>query len=109
MQAGDEFCEVDGVGADIAHAASGSADRGIDAPGGLLLAGVFQHRSQPALRILDDDFAYVAQLTLLDHLAGLTDHRIAGVIVSDAVELAGRLNDSRQFLRLREIEGRWLV
>ena len=86
VQSRDVFCQIDGVSSDVAHAARGSADCRIDAPGRLFLAGVLQHRRQPALRIFDDHFADFSQLALLDHLPGLAHQRVAGVVVGDAVE-----------------------
>src|SRR5438046_9398868 len=62
LETGDVFGEVLGMRADITHAAGRAAAFGIGAPTGLFLPGDFDARGQPALRILDDDFANFAEL-----------------------------------------------
>ena len=93
LQTSDVFGEVFRVRADVADAAARAAAFRVGAPGGLFLSGGFETCGEPALRIFDDDFADFAELAGADHVARFFDERIAGVIVRQAVEQAGFLDE----------------
>jgi hypothetical protein len=63
LEAGDVAGEVGGVGADVAHAAGGAARFGSVRQAACLLVGALEGL-EPALRILDDDLADVAEVPL---------------------------------------------
>ncbi len=81
----------------------------VGAPGGLLLAAGFEARGEPALRILDDHLADLAELAFLDHVARLLHQRIAGVIVRQPVDQAALLHDGGEFLRFLQVQRGGLV
>jgi len=81
LEAGDERSEVIGMCSDIAGGAAGAGLRGIRAPSRLFLPGLLNILRQSILRIFHLHDADIAELAILDHLARLTDHRIAGVIM----------------------------
>src|SRR5206468_2938025 len=97
---GNVLGEILGVRADVADAAGGAAALRVGTPGRLLLAGGFETRGQPALRVLDHDLANLAEFASSNHVARFFDERITGVIVRETVELAGLLDDGGEFLRL---------
>ena len=105
LETGDVFGEVLGMRADITHAAGRAAAFGIGAPTGLFLPGDFDARGQPALRILDDDFADFAELARSNHVARFLHQRITSVIMSQAVEQAGFLHQLGELFSLGQIEG----
>ena len=85
LQAGDEGNEIVGVGANIAEASGGAAARRVGAPFRLLLAGALKRLSQPVLRIFHLHQTHFAELAGSDHIAGLPDHRITGVVAGEQV------------------------
>ena len=93
------------MGADVAHAAGRAAAFGVGAPASLLLSGGFETRGQPALRILDDDFADSAELAGADHVAGFFHQRVTGVIVREAIKQAGLFHNLRELPGLGEVKG----
>ena len=109
FEAGDVLREVFRVRADVAHAAARAAALRVRAPGRLLLSTLLQARGQPALGILDDDLADLAELAGGDHGARFLHERIAGVVVRQAVKLAGLFHQRRELLGFGEIECRRLV
>ena len=69
----------------------------------------FQPCPQPALDVAGADGVDLAEFTGADHVAGLADERIAGVVVRDGEDNAGLLHHLGQFLGLRQVECQWLV
>jgi len=65
--------------------------------------------AKPALDVKGADGVDLAELAGEDHLAGLANERVAGVVVRDAEDDAGLVDDLRQLLRLGEIERQRLV
>ena len=84
VPARDRRGEVLGVRADVAHRAGDARARRVGAPRGLLVPGRLEPRREPALAVLDDDLAQLAQLAARDHVARVPDERVAGVVVGDA-------------------------
>ena len=109
LQAGDVLGQVRGVGADVADAAAGAGLLGVGPPTGLHLAGLLEGRGQPALRVLHDDLADLAQIALSHHVAGQLDHRVAGVVVHQAEDQARLLHELLQLLGLLGVEGHGLL
>jgi len=109
LEACDIFGEVLGVRADVTHTAGPSALLGIGSPGGLLLARLLQSRGQPALRILNDDLADLADLAAADEVSGELDHRVAGVVVHQAEDPACLVYDLLELLCLGDVEGHRLL
>ena len=97
------------MSADVADAAGGAAALGVGAPAGLLLAGGLEPRGEPALRVLDDDLANLAKSPGGDEVAGLLHQRVAGVIVREAVEQPGFLDQLLQCPGLLQVKGGRLV
>ena len=96
QQAGDEAAEVVGVRADVAEAAGGAgAASGRCASSACFWSLAFEPRAQPALDVEGADGVDLAQLAGQDHLAGLADQRVAGVVVRDGEDDAGLLDDLR--------------
>src|SRR5579875_3752019 len=81
----------------------------VGAPAGLFLPSGFQPRSQPALNVESAEGVDLAQLAGLNHLTGLTNQRVAGVVVADGEDYARLLHDLGQLLGLGEIESHRLV
>src|SRR5947208_16377760 len=75
--------------AEVANAATGPRSLRIGAPFGLLAASELRPCRQPVLRILGLHDADRTELAGDDHRPCLPDHRIAGVIVSEAEDCAG--------------------
>ena len=92
------------MGADIADASRGSRAGRIRAPCGLLLSAFLKARGEPALGILHDYFADLAESPREDEFAGLLDQRITGVVVSQSVEEPGTLEHDAEFPGLGQIE-----
>ena len=62
----------------------------IGAPVGLFLARILEWLRQPILRVFDLNDPDRAELTGLHHGAGVTDQRIAGIIIGDSEDRACR-------------------
>src|SRR5690606_12946967 len=84
LQPADIFRQVEGVGADIAHATANPALGGIGPPFGLLVVRIFEFLPKPALGIFNIYLSDFSQLSLGDKLSGLLDHRVAGIGMSKA-------------------------
>ena len=97
------------MGSDVADAACGSRLRGVGAPGGLFLSAFLKARGEPALRILDDDFADFSKLARAHDFARFLDERVAGVVVRESVGKSATGDDFTKLLCFGEIEGGWLV
>ena len=95
--------------ADVANATRSAGGLRVRAPGGLHLAGLLQKLIQPALRILDNDLADLAEIALLDHVLGQLDHGVGGVVVHQAEDLAGGLDGGVQLLGLLDRQGHRLL
>ena len=78
-----EFSELEGMRADVAQR-TGAGLLGIRAPARLLLPGLLERGCQPALRILHLYYTQFPDETVRDQLLGVPDHRVAGVVESDA-------------------------
>ena len=85
---------------DVANATGDAALRRIGPPVGLLVAGAFEQRRQPALVVFDDHLADLAELAAGDHVPRLPHQRVAGVVVGDGEDDAGFLGRSEQVVRL---------
>src|SRR5690606_14731593 len=90
------------VHADVAEAAARPRLRGIEAPAGLLVPFALERRREPALRVLDDDLADLAERTGGDARGRFAHHRIGGVDVRQCIEPAARANLVAQPLALVE-------
>ena len=64
---------------------------------------------QPTLGVFDDDAADRSQLAFGHKVAGLLDHGVAGVVVSEAEELAGLRDPALQVPGLLQVYGHGLV
>ena len=95
--------------ADVAHARGGSGDGRVGAPYGLLHAVGLQPGGQPALGILDDDASDRSQLAGGYKLPRFLDHRVAGVVVGKAEELAGLSDLALQLPGLGQVHRHGLV
>ncbi len=62
----------------------------IRAPGGLFVAARFERSAEPVLQVLYLDDADGAERARGDHLAGMTHHRIAGVVVGQHEDAASK-------------------
>ncbi len=109
FQAGDVLCKVLGVRADVPDAAGGTASLRVRAPAGLFLAGQLQPSGEPALRVLDDDLANLAELAGGDHVTRFFHERVAGVIMGKAIEALAFFYELLERLGLPETEGGGLV
>ncbi|MNL25655.1 hypothetical protein D3C87_1471430 [compost metagenome] len=101
LQPGDEGAEIIGMRADVAGRAAGARAGRIGAPGRLLLARLLDILRQPVLRIFHLHQPDRADVAVLNHLARLAHHRIAGVVVGEheqCIAVVGRL---LQLLRIR--------
>ena len=87
---GDEFGEVEGVGADVTDGAAGARAGGVGAPVGLFLPGGLKIGGQPVLCVFGLDGADGSEFSGRDHLAGLPDHWVSGVVVSYGEQSARR-------------------
>ena len=101
--------QILGVRADVANAAGGAAALGVSTPVGLFLAGGLKVCGQPALRILGDNLANLAQFACGDHVARLLHQLIAGVVVRQSIKKPRLLDDLAKALRLLEIKRRRLI
>ena len=109
QQPGHIAGQVVGVGGDVAEAASTSRLGRIGPPGGLLLPLRLQPASEPALNIERPHRLNLAQLSRLDHLPGLADQRVAGVVVRHGEDRAALLDQFVKLFGLGQVEGEWLV
>src|SRR5580704_4908975 len=105
----DEAGDVVSVRADVAKRAGGSALRGVGAPRGLFLAGVFERRGEPILRVFDLHEAKLAEFAGSDHFARLTNDGVAGVVVCETENFAGFFDQLRESLRVFDGGREWLV
>ena len=100
--------------ADVAAAAGGTRLLRINPPRGLLLAGLFQLRGQPALGVPGLNLAHLADGAAQHQLAGQHNHRVAGVGIGHAeggvvglgcgVKLAGFIQRERERLFTQHAE-----
>lgn len=97
------------MGADVAQATGRSAALGISLRRSLLVVGGLQPSSEPALGILDHDFANDAELPRPDELARLLDHRVACIVVGQNKDLSGFRHERLQRLGFLQVEGNRLV
>src|ERR1035438_993156 len=97
------------MGADVSHASGGSAPLWIGAPRRLLWAQEHDGIGKPALGVLDDDLADLADGPVSYQLARLFDHRVARVVVCQHEHLSGLSNDGAQLLRLGKVKRGRLV
>ena len=109
IQAGDKRSEIEGVRSDISERTARAALRGVSAPESLLLAGLFERRGQPVLRILHLHHANRTQLSLRHHLARLPNHGMAGVVMRDSEKEASTVNQFSQIVCIFESRGERLV
>src|SRR2546425_12484166 len=91
------------------EAAAGPRTLRIDPPAGLFVPRVFQLGGQPVLHILRLDDADGAQLAGRHHLARLTHHRVARVIVRDAEDEPGAPYRLHEVERVLDRRGHRLV
>ena len=82
---------------------------GVGSPLGLLGASLLDLAREPPLLVLDDDFAYLPEVPLSDHVRGLPDHRVAGVLVGDSEDDAALLDDADEVLGLLRVVDHRLV
>ena len=111
-QSGCRLDEELDVRADIRGRLRFACARRIQTPhrvGTLLLARLSQCIGQPLLRIFRIDVGDLTDIAALNHLARLTDHRIAGIGIGDGKRQIALLSDARKFLRLLYREGERLV
>ena len=97
------------MGADVADAAGRPAALGIGAPLRLLLPGLLQRGREPVLDVLRLHQADRPQRALGDHLPGLSDQGIAGVVVGQAEDQAARVHQRLQGLGVLQGAGQRLV
>ena len=105
----DEAGDVVGVRADVAERAGGAALRGVGAPRGLFLAGVFERRGEPVLRVFDLHEAELAEFAGGDHFASLANDGIAGVVMREAENFAGFFDELRESFGVFDGGGERLV
>ena len=105
---GDEFGEVEGVGADVAERPAGAALAGSPRQSACFCRWS-RSVGQPVLCVLGLDDADGAEFAGLDHLAGLPDHRIAGVVVGQAKSRPERCTELDEVAASRQRGGQGLV
>ena len=88
------------MSADVADAATDPGALRVRPPVRLLLAFRFELGGEPTLGILDDDLPDPAELAAADPVAGLLDHRVAGVVVGQAEDETGLFDEFDQGFRL---------
>ena len=79
--------------ADISNATCCSRTCWVCAPGGLFLAAFLKTRRQPALRVFDNDLTDFSERPRVNHFTRLFHQRITGVIMGQAVEQTGVVNE----------------
>src|SRR5690606_10995756 len=82
---------------------------GVGSPYRLRRAFGFDQRGEPALRVVDDDLAYLPERTLAYEVARLFHHGVPRVVVSERKDDVMLLRESTQLLRLLDGERHRLV
>src|SRR3984957_6711488 len=97
------------MGSDVAKSAPRPTLLRISTPERLLLPGLLQRRGQPVLRVLHLNDSNLAKFSVGNHLPGLPDHGISGVVVSHGKEKAGAADGLSQAPRVFKSRRKRLV
>src|SRR5947208_2622445 len=84
FQAGDKAGQVMGVCPQVPNDAGFPGNAGRGAPDRLLVSFSLQQRRSPTGSMLDLHDPDLAQFSITNHITGLTYHRIASIVVSNA-------------------------
>src|SRR5262249_35365415 len=108
-EAADELDQIVGVNADVAETSRDSRSLRVLLPGESALLLRSPLPVERSLQVAGADGMDVADVAVADHLPRLAHQQVAGVVVQDGEDHAGRSNQFGQLLGLLEAYRHWLV